>query len=50
LFFFFYSENPDGTTNAVVNINTNYLNFLNNSTQTALTTIGGITTVIIDTS
>ncbi|CAF4535527.1 unnamed protein product [Rotaria sp. Silwood1] len=39
------TKNNDGTTSAIININSNYLNFLNNATQTALNNIGGITIV-----
>lgn len=47
---FVHSQNPDGTTSAIINVNTNYLNFLNNATQGALNQIGAITTVIVNTS
>jgi hypothetical protein len=50
IFLFFYSPNSDGTTSAIININTNYINFLNNATQGALNQIGAITTVLINTS
>jgi hypothetical protein len=46
----YYSQNPDGTTSAIVNINTNYLNFLNNATQGILSQIGTIITVVVNTS
>lgn len=45
-----YSQNPDGTTSAVIKVNTNYLNFLNNATQSALNSIGAIITIITNTS
>ncbi|UJR30132.1 hypothetical protein I4U23_017673 [Adineta vaga] len=45
-----YIQNPDGTTSVVINVNTNYLNFLNNSTQNALDKIGAITTVLVNTT
>ncbi|UJR32550.1 hypothetical protein I4U23_020012 [Adineta vaga] len=38
-------RNPDGTTGAMINISTNYLNFLNNSIQNALDRIGILPTV-----
>ncbi|CAF0850468.1 unnamed protein product [Adineta steineri] len=45
-----FIPNPDGTTSAVINVNTNYLNFLNNSTQNALNNIGAVTTVLVNTT
>ncbi|CAF3707629.1 unnamed protein product [Rotaria sordida] len=43
-------ENPDGTTSAIINVNTNYLNFLNNSTQSALNNLPGISIVPVNTT
>ncbi|CAF1111478.1 unnamed protein product, partial [Adineta ricciae] len=43
-------QNPDGTTSAVINVNTNYLNFQNNATQNALNGIGAITIVAVNTT
>lgn len=47
---YFSRRNPDGTTSAVVNINTNYINYLNNATQAALNNVGTIITTIYNTS
>jgi len=44
------SQNPDGTTSAILDISTSYLNFQNNATQTVLNTIGAVTTVLVNTS
>ncbi|CAM4752695.1 unnamed protein product [Rotaria magnacalcarata] len=45
-----FIQNPDGTTSAIVNVNSNYLNFLNNATQIALSGIRGIITVVTNTT
>lgn len=47
---FFSSRNPDGTTSAVINLYTNYVNYQNNATQNALDKIGAITVILRNTS
>lgn len=49
-YFNFFRRNPDGTTSAVININTNYINFVNNATQNALNNIGAVVTILYNTS
>jgi len=46
----FSSRNPDGTTSAIINLVTNYVNFQNNATQNALDKIGAVTVVLTNTS
>jgi hypothetical protein len=48
--FIYFSQNPDGTASAVININTNYLNFLSNATQGVLSQIGALSVTTINTS
>ena len=45
---FLSSQNPDGTASAVINIVTNYVNYLSNATQSALDRIGAISIGLIN--